>query len=131
MVNIDSYLGKVELSYSYLSDLVRYTASGCFGVADLNAADRFHSFFRFLKGGAFNDKGVAVEMRNGKLYIAVHITVLYGTNISALSENLSHKIKYTIEDKTGLQVGKITVFVDGIKSERYVRDDTRDNGGFA
>ncbi len=116
MVNIDNYLGRIELSYRYISDLVRYTAAGCFGVADLNAADKFHSFFRFLKGGAFNDKGVAVEYNSGKLYIAVHITVLYGTNISALADNLAHRIKYAVEDKTGLSVGRITVFADGIKA---------------
>lgn len=116
MVNINNYMGSIELSYSYLSDLVRYIASGCFGVADLNSADKLHSFFRFLKGGAFNDKGVAVEYNGEKLNIAVHITVLYGTNISALSENLAHRIKYSVEEKTGIPIGKITVFVDGIKA---------------
>ncbi|MBQ8569438.1 MAG: Asp23/Gls24 family envelope stress response protein [Oscillospiraceae bacterium] len=116
MVNIDNYLGSIELSYSYLSDLVRYVSSGCFGVAALNPDDKLHSFFRFLKNGAYNDNGTAIAVRNGQIYIGLHITVLYGTNISAVSENLAHKVKYAIEDKTGLKVGKITVFIDGIKT---------------
>ncbi len=116
MVKTENYMGQIEYSYKYMSDLIRYTAQSCFGVASLNPADKFHSFFSFLKKGAFNDNGVAVEYCNGKLFIAVHITVLYGTNMSSLSENLAHKIKYTVEDKTGLSVGKITIFIDGIKS---------------
>lgn len=115
MVNIDNYMGRITFSEKYLSEMIRYTASSCFGVMGLNPPDKLHNFFKFLKKGAYNDKGVALEVKNGKLNIAVHITVLYGTNISALSDNLAHKIKFSVEEKTGIQVGKITVFVDGIR----------------
>ncbi|MBQ4226358.1 MAG: Asp23/Gls24 family envelope stress response protein [Oscillospiraceae bacterium] len=116
MIAVDNYLGKIELSYNYIADLVRYASADCFGVAALNSEDRLHSFFRFLKNGAYNDNGVAVSVRNGKLYIAVHITVVYGTNISAVSGNAAQKIKYAVEEKTGLKIAKVTVFVDGIRS---------------
>lgn len=115
MVKIDNYMGSIVLSYNYLAGLVRYISSGCFGVAALNPDDKLHSFFRFLKGGAYNDEGVAIAERNGRLNIGLHITVLYGTNISAVSENLAHKVRFAIEEKTGMKVGRVTVFVDGIR----------------
>ncbi len=116
MIKKDTYMGSIELTYNYLAELVRYTSSGCFGVAGLNPDDKLHGFFRFLKNGAYNDNGVAIAVKNGKLYIGLHITVLYGTNIAAVSKNLSHRVKFAIEEKTGLKTAKITVFIDGIKA---------------
>ena len=34
--------------------------------------------------------------------------------ISAVTENLAHKIRYTVEDKTELKISKISVFIDGM-----------------
>ncbi len=116
MITVDNYLGKIEISYSYLADLIRYTVSGCFGVVGLNAEDKLHSFFRFLKNGAYNDGGAAIAVKNDKLYIGLHITVLYGTNIAAISRNIANKVKFAVEEQTGIDIAKITVFIDGIRS---------------
>ena len=116
MITVNNYLGDIEISYNYLAGLIRYTVSGCFGVVGLNSEDRLHSFFRFLKNGAYNDDGAAIAVKNDKLCIGLHITVLYGTNFAAVSRNIANKVKFAVEEKTGIKIAKITVFIDGIQS---------------
>ena len=116
MLTIENHLGTISISKEYLTSLVAHTASTCFGVADLNdAGDKgLASIFRKAEMG--RKECVRLSVNNGKLVIALHISVVFGTNISAIVDSVVHKIRYTIEEKTGLEVGKVTVYVDGMKA---------------
>ena len=39
----------------------------------------------------------------------------YGVNIAAIVDSIVNKVRYTVEQATGLAVKKVNVFVDGIK----------------
>ncbi len=41
----------------------------------------------------------------------------YGVNIAAIVKSIVNKVRYTVEEATGLEVEKVDVFVDGMKSE--------------
>ena len=56
-------------------------------------------------------------MRDDGLFIELHIIITYGLNISAICQSITNKVKYTVEQATGLDVAKIKVFVDGMKAE--------------
>jgi uncharacterized alkaline shock family protein YloU len=36
-------------------------------------------------------------------------------NINAIAKSITHKVKYVVEETTGIEVGKVTVRIDGIK----------------
>lgn len=115
MLTAENHLGTIGVSEEYLTSLIGYTASTCVGVVDLNTAEKKQgllTIFRKAEMGA--KKCVHLETRDGKLIIGLHITVTFGANISAVANSLAHKIRYTIEDKTGFKVSKITIYVDGI-----------------
>ena len=116
MVIIENYLGKICISEKYLTSLVNYTASQCFGVVDLNPANNSNTKLSslFKKAEIKNKQGVKLSIKNDKIAIALHISVLFGTNISAVTDSLANKIRYTVEDKTGLKISNISVFVDGM-----------------
>ena len=89
-----------------------------FDTADRLLADdpaRF-KIIDMIFGSDFPDKGVRVTEDSGKLVIELHIKVTYGLNISAIVKSITHKVKYVVEDATGLQVKKINVSVDDIVS---------------
>ncbi len=67
-------------------------------------------------GGAQIDRGVKVSSVGGELAIDLHIIVTYGVNITAIVKSIIKKVRYTIEDATGLRVESVNVFVDGIKA---------------
>ncbi len=115
MLNIENHLGTISISKEYLTSLIAHTASTCFGVADLNSADGKSLLSVIFKKADMSKKEcVKLTVKDGKLVVALHITVVFGTNISAIVDSVVHKIRYTVEEKTGLEVGKVTVFVDGM-----------------
>ncbi len=117
LITVENYLGKIGISEDYLVSLISHTASQCFGVADLNPVDtkKYHLVSLFKKADIKGRRGVKLSVgTDNKITVSLHISVLYGTNISAVTENLSHKIRYTVEDKTELKISKISVFVDGM-----------------
>lgn len=42
--------------------------------------------------------------------------VTYGVNISAIVQSIIHKVRYTVEDATGMEVAKVNVYVDGMRA---------------
>lgn len=117
MLTVENHLGTITVSKEYLASLIGYTASTCFGVADLNSAENKRGLASiFKKADIGRKKCVKLSVADGKLNIGLHITVVFGTNISTIVDSLVHKIRYTIEEKTGLQVNRVTVYVDGMKA---------------
>lgn len=51
------------------------------------------------------------------LSVDLHIIVTYGLNISVIVKSIVSKVRYTVEEATGLKVSKVNVFVDAMKNE--------------
>ncbi|MCR5484161.1 MAG: Asp23/Gls24 family envelope stress response protein [Clostridiales bacterium] len=115
MIGFENHLGTISISPEYFSNLIGHVVSSCFGVAGMansNARQGLRSFiFRHI---SYIDKGVSVRSEGGGLYIDLHIIVTYGLNISAVVNSIINKVRYTVEDITGLDVCKVNVFVDGM-----------------
>lgn len=117
MVNMENYLGTVTISQQYFSTLIGHTVTGCFGVVGMNVSGAKQSALSLLRGKKdFIDKGVIVRYNHGKLFIDLHITVMYGVNISAIVSSIVNKVRYTVQEETGLIVEKVNVYVDAMKA---------------
>ena len=42
--------------------------------------------------------------------------VAYGVSISAVADNLLSNVKYKVEEFTGMEIEKINVYVEGVRS---------------
>lgn len=117
MLIVENHIGKITISEKYLADLIGYTVSGCFGVADMNECGFFRSFaasLTHLKHKPRINKGVSIRTKDNKLIIDLHITVAYGTNISVITESITGKVKFAVEEATGTAVSKLNVFIDNM-----------------
>ena len=52
---------------------------------------------------------------NGDIVVELHIVVAYGVSIKAVTDNLMQSVKYKVEEFTGMKVGKINIFVEGVR----------------
>ena len=48
------------------------------------------------------------------MYFDFHVIVSYGVSIAVVADNLMHTVKYKIEKFTGMSVGAVNVYVDGV-----------------
>ena len=115
MIKFENHLGAIEISQDYFANLVGHAASECFGVAGMVESTASQGLRYILKKDEAQDKGVKVRTVAGGLIIDLHIAVTYGVSISAIVKSIVNKVRYTVEEATGLQVAKVNVFVDDMK----------------
>ncbi len=119
MIRIDNHLGSIELTSGYLSALIGHTATSCFGVVKMNPAGASQGVrTAILKKSDRIDNGVRVysPKDSTQLIIDLHITVMYGVNVAAITDSIMNKVRYVVESETGLSVRKVNVFVDGMEN---------------
>lgn len=122
MVRIENHLGRIDISEEFFINLVGGTVTGCFGVAGMATSSPTQGFKNYLKSIGFigrraaPDKGIKIRYSKSKLTIELHIIVTYGTNLSAIVKSISEKVRYVVEEMTGLDVSRVNVFVDGMKN---------------
>ena len=115
MLALENHLGTIGISEKYLYSLVEHTVSTCYGIAGLDRPyEKSPADFILKKTGLNKGKSVRIDINGRKLNVGIHITVIFGVNIAAVSDSLAHKLCYTIEEKTGLKISRVTIYVDGM-----------------
>ena len=117
MIRIDNRYGTIEISQDYFRYLVGNAVSACYGVAGMVRSGPRQGLRSVLSRRAYADDGVHVRSDGDRLVVDIHISVIYGMNIAAIAKSIVNKVRYTVEEATGLTVKKVNVFVDGMKPE--------------
>ena len=118
MIKLENHLGTIEICQSYFSALIGRAASSCFGVAGMGNSNKRQQLRAFLrKAKIFDDQGVIVRNTVDGLAIELHIVVTYGLNISEICKSITNKVRYTVEESTGISVERVNVYVDGIRTK--------------
>ncbi len=60
-------------------------------------------------------KGVDVSLVDGSITVNLYIIIEYGTRISEIARNVRDKVRYVVENATGLQVTDVRIHVQGVK----------------
>lgn len=111
---LDNEYGKVVVDEDVLAKYAGSAAVECFGVVGMASVSMKEGIVKLLKKDSIRH-GVEVRIQENKLYITMHIIVAYGVSVMTVAENLIQNVKYKVEQYTGMEVGKITVLVEGIK----------------
>lgn len=114
MIAYETKTGTISLSEDYLAKLIGNAASSCFGVAGMapHGKQKFRNVFSKKN---YTEKGINISGDIDMINVDLHIIVAYGMNINAIAKSITHKVKYVVNEITGINVGKVTVRIDGIK----------------
>ena len=113
MVSFFNTYGRVSMSSSYFASLVSNAVQSGFGVAGMATRGTADSLKSMVQK-EFPEKGVLVSEEAGQLVIDLHIMVNYGLNIAEVVRSITHRVKYVVEEATGLTVKTIRVSVDDV-----------------
>lgn len=111
---MNTNMGKILVDEDVLAKYAGSAAVECFGVVGMASVNVRDGIVKLLKKDNLRH-GVNVVVEDGKLLIELHIIVAYEVSILAVSENLVDNVKYKVEKYTGMEVGKITVCVEGVR----------------
>ncbi len=113
MIRLQNHIGKIDISEQYLESLVSDTVVSCFGVAAMSDVNTAQGFWNKLRKQE-DHKGVRIRYQKSKLIIELHIIVIHGTNVPAIVKSIMHKVRYAVEDATGVDVAKVNVYIDSM-----------------
>ncbi len=116
MIRYENRFGTVSISNFFFTKLIGHAVSSCYGVAGMVAKgpQRLRQLFSKKDN---EDKGIRVKGDFNAIAVDIYIVVTYGVNINAIAKSIVSKVKYVVEDSTGITVEKVTVHIDGMKSE--------------
>lgn len=109
--------GRLVLSEEVIATVAGVAATECYGIVGM-ASRRVADGIAELLGKENLSRGVEVTLDGNRVAITLNVIVGYGVRISEVAKNVIHKVKYTVESSTGLQVVKVNINVQGVKVTR-------------
>ncbi len=112
---LSTSMGNVYIDNNVIAKCAGTAAVECFGVVGMAMVSMKDGIVKLVKR-EYISKGVNVTIQQGNVIsIDFHIIVAYGVSISAVADNLISNVRYKVEEFTGLKVGKINIFVEGVR----------------
>lgn len=111
---IKNDMGEILIDLDVISQYAGTAAMECAGIVGMAAVSMTDGLVKLLKRESLT-KGVNVEIVNNELEIDFHVIVSYGVSISSVTTNLASTVKYQVENFTGMKVGRIRIFVEGVR----------------
>lgn len=115
MISYETRIGTVEITEQFLSKLIGFEVTSCFGVVGMVPRGSKQRIVDVFSKGKAIDTGIKVSGNAETINVEIHIVVIYGMNINAIAASITEKVKYKVTEITGINVGKVSVMVDGIK----------------
>ncbi len=114
-VQLNGELGNISISKDVVAAIAGSASMECFGVVGMAAVNIRDGFVRLLKKDSLK-RGIEVAVNDiNEIFLKIHVIVAYGVNIFTVSNNLIDTVKYRIEEHTGLKVGGIDIYVEGVR----------------
>lgn len=110
-------LGTVQIDTEVVARVAGMAALECYGVVGMAFTNYKDGIVQTMKGDSIT-KGIKVNTDSDTTSIEMHIVVEYGTNISAIADNLISNVKYKVSELLGIIVTDVSVFVEGIRTEK-------------
>ncbi len=111
---LENELGVISIHYEVIARIAGYAAIDGYGIVGMAAKNVKDGLVQLLKLESLT-KGIKMRVNANKVSLDLHIIVEYGTNISAIADNIISTVKYSVEEYAGLEVEDVNIFVDGVR----------------
>jgi uncharacterized alkaline shock family protein YloU len=113
-VKIDSEMGKIEIGTDVIKNIAGASAMECYGLVGMASKSASGGIVNLLKREHLA-KGIDVREEEGGIVIDLYVIIQFGTKISVVADNIIEKVKYNVENQTGLKVTKVNLNIEGVR----------------
>ena len=114
MVGYSNELGNIHYSEEVLAKIVGLSTMECYGVVGMVSKNATEGLWELMRIENLS-KVVKLKFDNDKLIVELFVMVEYGTKISEIANNIIQKVRYSVENFTGLKVSSVTVNVQAVR----------------
>ena len=112
--SMNTHMGNISIDNEVIAQYAGSVAMECFGIVGMAGINVKDGLVKLLKMDSIT-RGINVSIKNNKLTLNFHVIVAYGVSILAVTDNLISNVKYKVEEFTGMKIGKIDIFVEGVR----------------
>ncbi len=109
--------GTISIDESVLATIAGLSAMECYGLVGMSNRGAADGLAELLRREHLT-KGVKVHTEDDNIFVDLHIIVQFGTKISEVANNIIERVRYTIENLTGMKVKKININVEGVRVQK-------------
>ena len=110
-------LGNINIDDNVIATIAGISAMESYGIVGMASKNATDGLFELLKMDNLA-KGIKVYSKEDAIVIDLHVILEYGVKISVVAENIIDRVKFNVENQTGLKVEKINVYVQEIRVEK-------------
>jgi uncharacterized alkaline shock family protein YloU len=107
-------LGKIIIDEEVIAKTAGIAVMECYGLVGMSSRG-VQDGLADLLGWENISKGVGVAIEDERVHLDLNIIVEYGTNIHEVAHNVMERVRYTLENKVGIEVVTIDVNVRGVR----------------
>ena len=111
---LENGYGVITIENEVIARIAGYAAMDCYGIVGMAAKNVKDGIVQLLKKESLT-KGIKLTVNENKISLDFHIIVEYGTNITAIADNIISTVKYKVEEYAGLEVENVNIFVEGVR----------------
>ena len=112
MLQIETSRGSIFYTEDLIKNIVALSAISCNGVVGIANRNTKYGVVEITKNNI--GSGVKIKFNENKLNIDVFVVVKYGIKVSTIANEIIQKVKYDIENYTGIFINSITVNIQGV-----------------
>ncbi len=116
-VKMKTEFGDLNINDNVFASLAGISAMESYGIVGMAAKDAKDGFFELLKSDSLT-RGIKVYIKDNLITIDMYVILEFGVKISVVCKNIIDRVKFNIENFTGLKVDKVNVFVQGIRVDK-------------
>ena len=114
MAAITNEMGTIQIADDVITKIAGRSAETCYGLVGMSAKKASDGISELLNRDN-PSKGITVVTTDEGIEINMYVIVLYGMSILAVTKSAMEKVKYDVEQMTGLTVSKVNLTVEGIR----------------
>ena len=109
--------GDLHVANDVLADIVGNAAMECYGVVGMTAPNAADGIAKILPASRLR-RGVVVQPRDEGVHVDLYVVIEYGTNISAISQNLVDQVTFALTEYAKVPISGVDVHVQDVKVRR-------------
>ncbi|MFZ7132055.1 MAG: Asp23/Gls24 family envelope stress response protein [Eubacteriales bacterium] len=113
-VKIYNEFGYINISENVIANIAGLAAMKCYGLVGMASKKGADGFVELLKREHLS-KGVKITQKDNNVTVELYVIVEFGVKISVVAENIIERVKYNVENQTGIKVEKINVIVESVR----------------
>ncbi len=114
---ITNEIGDIYIEADVVAKIAGKAAMECYGLVGMASKNKSTGIVELLQASN-NGKGIKVEISESLLAIELFVIIQYGTKISVVADNIINRVKYYVENQTGLKVTNIDINVQGVRVQK-------------